>query len=98
MGDTNADLTQISGLEFTPEIIRLWNTTMVSETDVMEDGVIEVLEYLKSKDKSLVVLTNWYSLPQVERLKNAGIFEYFDDVSHQNLYYIPTKHQLDSDL
>lgn len=73
-------LTKISGLEFTPEIIRLWNTTMVSETDIMEDGVIELLEYLKSKDKSLVVLTNWYSLPQVERLRNAGILEYFDDV------------------
>ena len=73
-------LTRISGLKFTPEIIKLWNNTMVVETDVMEEGVIELLEYLKSKDKSLVVLTNWYSLPQVDRLRNAGILEYFDDV------------------
>ena len=73
-------LTMISSLEFTPQIIRLWNTTMIDESDTMEDGVIELLDYLKSKDKSLVVLTNWYSLPQVERLKNAGIYDYFDDV------------------
>lgn len=73
-------LTHISGLNFTPEIIRLWNNTMLEEADTMEEGVIEVLEHLKSQDKSLVVLTNWYSLPQVDRLKKANIYEYFDDV------------------
>jgi FMN phosphatase YigB (HAD superfamily) len=73
-------LTDASGLRFTPEIIDRWNHTMVSDTDVMEEGVIELLDYLKSKDKSLVVLTNWYSIAQIGRLKTAGLYDYFDDV------------------
>ena len=31
-------------------------------------------------DKSLVVLTNWYGSAQIQRLKNANMFEYFDEV------------------
>ncbi|MBQ6538929.1 MAG: HAD family hydrolase [Bacilli bacterium] len=73
-------LTRYSGLKFTPKIIRLWNNTMLNEADTIEDGVIEVLDHLKSTGKSLVVLTNWYSLPQVDRLKKAEIYDYFDDV------------------
>ena len=53
---------------------------MTVESDKMEDGVIELLDYLKSKNKSLVVLTNWYGESQVARLKNAKIYDYFDDV------------------
>ena len=75
-------LTEISGLEFTPEIIKGWKSSMStdSEADIMEEGVIELLEYLKSKDKSLVVLTNWYGESQIARLKNAKIYDYFDEV------------------
>ena len=69
-----------TGLEFTPEIIRGWAYTMRKEADTIEDGAMELLEYLKSKDKSLVVLTNWYGSAQIQRLKNANMFEYFDEV------------------
>ena len=73
-------LRERSGLEFTPEIINMWKNIMISEADTMEDGVVELLEYLKNKDKSLVVLTNWYGISQIPRLKNAKIYDYFDDV------------------
>lgn len=69
-----------TGLSFTPEIIREWAHTMRKEADTMEDGVIEVLDYLKGKDKSLIVLTNWYGAAQIQRLKNAELFDYFDEV------------------
>ncbi|MBQ6497750.1 MAG: HAD family hydrolase [Bacilli bacterium] len=73
-------LTERSGLNFTPEVISRWKNAMMFEADTMEEGVIELLEYLKSKEKSLVVLTNWYGASQIPRLKNAKIYDYFDDV------------------
>ncbi len=47
--------------------------------DDLEDGVVETLKYLKSKYE-LVVLTNWFTESQSNRLKEAGILEYFDNV------------------
>lgn len=73
-------LTNYTGLNFTKDIIYLWNHSMVTDIDKMEEGVFEVLDYLKSKDKSLVVLTNWYGEAQIPRLKKAGLYDYFDDV------------------
>lgn len=73
-------LTEKSGLEFTSEIIREWKNAMMSEADTMEEGVIELLDYLKGKNKSLVVLTNWYGKSQKARLRNAKIYDYFEDI------------------
>lgn len=55
------------------------------------DETKSMLEYLKSKDKSLVVLTNWFKYTQEERLKNAGIFEYFDEIYAGDLNLKPNK-------
>ena len=41
---------------------------------------IETIEYL-SKKYELICLTNWFTKPQVERLKGAGIYKYFKTVS-----------------
>ena len=46
--------------------------------DTILDGAIEVLEYLKSKDKEIVLLTNWFMETQENRLKRAGLLDYFD--------------------
>lgn len=67
-------------LEITPDIIDGWIEIMSDVPDVMEKGIVGVLEYLKQKDKSLAVLTNWFSKGQISRLKKAGIYEYFDDI------------------
>ena len=45
----------------------------------VSSSVIETLEYLKDKYE-LVILTNWFTNSQKERLKEAGILKYFDKV------------------
>ena len=42
----------------------------------VDNKVIDVLDYL-NKNYELVVLTNWFTKPQKERLKNAHILKYF---------------------
>ena len=63
-------LTMKSGVLITPEIIIGWNKALGETKPEIIDGVVESLEYLKSKDKSLVALTNWFLEPQIERLRN----------------------------
>ena len=41
--------------------------------------VIPTLEYL-SKKYELAVLSNWFSYSQIERLKNIGIYNYFNEL------------------
>ena len=45
----------------------------------LEDRVIDTLKYLKSK-YSLVVLTNWFTNSQKNRLRKVNILKYFDEV------------------
>ena len=54
------------------------------------DEVIEVLEYLYDKYE-LVVLTNWFTDAQAERLKSAGIYKYFKEVIGGEKYMKPNK-------
>ena len=53
-----------------------------------DDKVKNVLEFL-SKKYELVVLTNWFKIPQKERLRNAGILKYFKEVYGGELYMKP---------
>ena len=69
-----------TGVEFTEDVVTRWVQTNATFDDTLVDGVVEVLEYLKSNDKSLVILTNWFSEGQIARLSNAGLLQYFDDV------------------
>ena len=65
--------------------------TFLSKFGKMSDiskSTIEVLEYL-SKKYDLVVLTNWFKIPQEERLKHAQILKYFKDVIGGELYMKP---------
>lgn len=48
--------------------------------DTIEDGVFDTLEYLKKKDKSIVVLTNWFGKTQIPRLERHGLLPYFDTI------------------
>lgn len=73
-------LTMKSGVLITPEIIIGWNKALGETKPEIIEGVVESLEYLKSKDKSLVALTNWFLGPQIERLKSSGLDSYFDFV------------------
>jgi HAD superfamily hydrolase (TIGR01549 family) len=85
-------LTLESGVSITPEIIRGWRELISNYPANVVEGVEEVLEYLKRKDKSLVVLTNWFSDDQKKRLETGGLTKYFDYVyGGDNSYLKPNK-------
>ena len=84
-------LNAVTGLEFTPEIIAVWNDLLGNNPFVLEDGIIDLLEYLKSQGHSLVVLTNWFEEPQKKKLKRAELIEYFDDIYTGDMVLKPHK-------
>ena len=67
-----------SGFNITPNVIDGW-MDLGGGCDLI-DGAVDVLEYLKKKDKKIVLLTNWFKTAQVKRLKKAGIYGYFDSI------------------
>ena len=82
-------LSGVTGFTVTPEIVKKWVEVLAYVPDTVEDHVIDVLEYLKSKDMSLAVLTNWFRNTQVPRLRKAGLLEYFDQVYTGELFLKP---------
>ena len=48
--------------------------------DIVADGAVELLEYLKDNGKDIVVLTSWFSGTQVPRLKRTGLYGYIDKI------------------
>ena len=84
-------LSKECGLSVTPEIIDGWNEIVGFIPSVIEDGVVDILDYLKSKDYSLAVLTNWFGVAQRKRLERAGLLEYFDDIYTGDMVLKPHK-------
>lgn len=72
-------LTEATGIKFTPDIIQGWLDAGKNYYEVVP-GAYDILEYLKSKDKKLVALSNWFSEMNVTRLERAGLLKYFDNV------------------
>ena len=87
-------LSLCSGIRMKEGFVDRWMDHLEEMPVVLEDGVEDTLDYLKSKDKSLVVLTNWVWECQVSKLKKAGIYHYFDKIytgdyalkPHKNAY------------
>lgn len=48
--------------------------------DEVVDGVIDLFKYLKENNKEIVILTNWFSITQIPRLKRAGLYNYIDKI------------------
>lgn len=69
-----------TGIPFTEEILNDWLEFNGNTEVTLYDGAIELLNYLKNKNKSLVVLSNRYTKEQKMKLKNLGILDYFDAV------------------
>ena len=69
-----------TGLDITEKDILEWNHLVSIVQDKEEEHARETLEYLKSQGKSLVVLTNWFSDSQKERLRRMHMLSYFDAV------------------
>lgn len=82
-------LTKNSKVQITEKMITEWIDINANMKDKKNEDAIEVLEYLKQKNKSIVVLTNWFSKTQIQRLKNAELYDYFDNVYCGDLFLKP---------
>lgn len=81
--------TKESGVHITEKIIQDWiDFNCNISTNLFED-TIELLEYLKSKNKSLAVRTNFFLKAQCSRMKNTKIFDYVDDIYAGDSYLKP---------
>lgn len=59
--------------------IDIWLEKLSNREITLEPFTKEILEYLKQKYE-LVILTNWFTYSQVNILKKAGIYDFFDKV------------------
>ena len=75
----------------TPQIIQGWIDINCDIEDEIEEDVIELLEYLKGKDKSIVVLSNWFRKTQDSRLRKMLLSPYFDQVYGGDTYLKPSR-------
>ena len=82
-------LTTKSGVLITKDNIDDWIDINSNMDDEVEESAIEVLEYLKSKNKSIVVLTNWFAKTQIKRLENSNLLSYIDEVYAGDVYLKP---------
>jgi HAD superfamily hydrolase (TIGR01549 family) len=73
-------LSQCSGIPIEEDFVEKWKEVIREMPIVLEEGVVDTLEYLKNKYRSLAVLTNWYGDCQIDRLKRAGILSYFSGI------------------
>lgn len=84
-------LSNETGINITPNMIEGWIDVNSAMDDLLLPETIEILEYLKSKGKSLVVLTNWFKKTQAGRLEKQNILHYFDEVYGGDTYLKPNK-------
>ena len=54
--------------------------TFLPENNHLFDGAIEILEYLKSKDYSMHLITNGFESVQFKKIKNSNLADYFTEV------------------
>ena len=80
-----------TGLKVTPDIIREWIAITGEDSGVIEEGVFETFDTLKSRDKSIIVLTNWFIDSQRPRLRDSGLLEYIDEVYAGDCFLKPRK-------
>jgi len=63
-------------IEFMNNLLKRWGNCV---QEAIEPSLIKTLEYLKSKYE-MVILTDWFSEGQINRLKKIDILKYFSDV------------------
>ncbi len=83
ISDTFSKLNYVSSLE---EILEVGNRYLkyLPNHNYLFDGAIELLDYLQLKYK-LHIITNGFSVVQEQKLKNSGIFNYFQSVTDSEL-------------
>lgn len=83
-------LTIGSGVNITEKLIREWILIGSTLKDELVPDIVDVLEYLKSKDYELIVLSNWFKSTQINRLKKMGLYDYFIEVYGGDEFLKPT--------
>lgn len=84
-------LTKKSGYNVTLDVIRAWIDLFSNSNNPIVEGAPEILEELKKNNKKIILLSNWYTECQQNRLINAGIFKYFDHVYGGDFAFKPNK-------
>ena len=84
-------LSEKMGFNVTEEFIENWIEANTTCTDTLYDETTDILNYLKNKGYSLVVLTNWFYKTQSARLSNKDILKFFDKVFTGEIYTKPNK-------
>lgn len=87
--DLSRFLTTKSMIDITEKMILGWIDINAKMKDEINEDAIEVLEYLNHKRKSVVILTNWFAKTQIQRLKNAKLYEYFENIYCGDQYLKP---------
>ncbi len=78
---TLSDFFKSYGFHVSEDVINGWmihNGETIK--DEVVDGVIDLLQFLKSSGKDIVILTSWFSGTQIPRLKRTGLYDYIDKV------------------
>lgn len=89
---TLSDFYKQNGIDLSEELIEKWMLYNGDNIlDAFNEGAFELLEYLKSHNKKIVLLSNWFSTTQIMRLKKMGIYDYFDTIICGDSAMKPTK-------
>ncbi|MBQ3308155.1 MAG: HAD family hydrolase [Bacilli bacterium] len=73
-------LTYKTGIEINKRVIKDWVEIIGNTVDYMNQEAEVILEELKERGYDLAVLTNWFEESQIPRLKNSGLYSYFDEI------------------
>ena len=76
-------------INITEEIIKDWIEVIGDLEITIEDGLIELFEHIKGKNKEIVVLTNWFTKSQIKKLDRAKLLSYIDMVYGGDIYVKP---------
>lgn len=89
--DLSKFLSKETNVNITSSMVEGWIIVNGDPDDILLDETVNMLEYLKSKGYSLVILTNWFLKTQRMRLENKRILKYFDDIYSGELFIKPSK-------
>lgn len=84
-------LSKSSNINIPPVLIEEWINVNCNMNNDIEPYAKEVLKYLKDNNKSIVVLSNWFTKVQKERLRNTLLLKYIDQVYGGDIYLKPNK-------
>lgn len=82
-------LSMKTGYSITPSFIDGWIDAFSKAPNPLMEGAEELLFELKKNNKDVVVLSNWYTKCQTDRLKATGLLKYVDEVYGGDVAFKP---------